>query len=261
MDEGDRTDEWTTVKRRSSSRNAPQSRIGSKISISEEQMRKQQRKNAKAVSGIVDSCCKIDSDFDLDSTHKEIVNDLIPKLQESAFLRCCLSHLRSYSYNRIVAFGIGRCNNSSSKLQTAFLCCLVKNLLDRSPELASANSSGICTVIDPIYSEKDEALCAMLGLTVERTNTKGKLSLEKTAIRTLYFMPHCPYRLYCNVVWSHRNHPDQPIILGNRYTTIPYPWPPYPDANLHSDELVLIVCVVSIPTIFGGSVGKMPRMC
>lgn len=33
---------------------------------------------------------------------------------------------------------------------------------------------------------------------------------------TLFYMPHCPYRLYCNVLWRNWFHLDRIMILGNR---------------------------------------------
>jgi hypothetical protein len=32
----------------------------------------------------------------------------------------------------------------------------------------------------------------------------------------LFYMPHCPYRLYCNVLWQNWFHLDRIFILGNR---------------------------------------------
>lgn len=34
---------------------------------------------------------------------------------------------------------------------------------------------------------------------------------------TLFYMPHCPYRLYCSVLWTNWEFLDNIAILGNRY--------------------------------------------
>lgn len=215
MDGKGEADEWTVVTRRSSaSRNSSSSNAPGRASGGQT-ARNKSKKNGPSSAGIADACCKLDVDFDLESTYIEIVTDLVPKLQDSSFLKACLTELQNCCYERIVALGIGRCNNPSSKLQTAFLCCLVKDLLERNSR-ADATADLICTVIDPIYTEKDISLCSRLGFSVERVSTRGKISPESASIKTLYYMPHCPYRLYCNVTWSHRNHCENALILGNR---------------------------------------------
>ena len=35
--------------------------------------------------------------------------------------------------------------------------------------------------------------------------------------RCLFYMPHCPYRLYCNLLWANMSCLDELVILGNRY--------------------------------------------
>lgn len=35
--------------------------------------------------------------------------------------------------------------------------------------------------------------------------------------KTLFYMPHCPMRLYCNVLWSHWDQLDTTIIFGNSF--------------------------------------------
>eukprot|EP01034_Spumella_vulgaris_P026250 gene26250-32796_t len=35
--------------------------------------------------------------------------------------------------------------------------------------------------------------------------------------RTLFFMPHCPYRLYCNLLWQNWSQLSNTVILGNSF--------------------------------------------
>lgn len=44
-----------------------------------------------------------------------------------------------------------------------------------------------------------------------RTGSGEKVS------KTLFYMPHCPMRLYCNVLWSHWGCLDSTVIFGNSF--------------------------------------------
>ncbi len=35
-------------------------------------------------------------------------------------------------------------------------------------------------------------------------------------VNTVSMVPHCPYWLYCNVLWANWEHLDRVVILGNR---------------------------------------------
>ncbi len=65
-----------------------------------------------------------------------------------------------------------------------------------------------------MLTDMDLELYGQLGISVLRVNTKGKHAVEN---QTLFFMPHCPYRLYCNVLWANWQNLDYAHIFGNRY--------------------------------------------
>ena len=59
------------------------------------------------------------------------------------------------------------------------------------------------------------------GICYDPENKRGKYRFTAESNSnsgcTLYFMPHCPYRLYCNILWENWDILDNILILGNRY--------------------------------------------
>jgi hypothetical protein len=51
--------------------------------------------------------------------------------------------------------------------------------------------------------------------TATRTKQAGRQQCPQS--KTLFYMPHCPMRLYCNVLWSHWDQLDTTIIFGNSF--------------------------------------------
>jgi hypothetical protein len=104
-------------------------------------------------------------------------------------------------FSQAVFLGIGSFSTSSSALlQLAFgltLCrCFNVPLIE---------------IWDPQMSSLDLTLCDRLLLTPNREAPGRSISGP-----TLYFMPHCPYMLYNQVMWSNWNELSNVIILGNR---------------------------------------------
>ena len=76
------------------------------------------------------------------------------------------------------------------------------------------------------------AVCESLGIKVVLENRKGKHSAadlrsigsstkERAVVNeglTLFYLPHCPYRLYCNLLWANWNAQalQNIYIIGNR---------------------------------------------
>jgi hypothetical protein len=109
-------------------------------------------------------------------------------------------------YDSIVALGIGSLVSPTSQLQLALCLCLCKLLL-------TSGGYSSCSVFDPVLTDMDRELYLHLGIPVLTVNSKGKHSVTA---RTLFFMPHCPYRLYCNVLWANWENLERIHIFGNR---------------------------------------------
>ena len=73
-----------------------------------------------------------------------------------------------------------------------------------------------------------ELLETVFHVTVLSNNEFGKLNIESmrqnaaiserdVEAKSLFYMPHCPMRLYCNVLWSHWETLGSTIIFGNSF--------------------------------------------
>jgi hypothetical protein len=130
---------------------------------------------------------------------------------------------RLKAVDTVIALGLGSFSQSKNALiQLALLVLIRSSLLD---ELRPV----LCYIYDPMMNEEDFQLCAALGVTALPTNNKGiyrtgndsdttkRLSTNESI---LYYMPHCPFRLYCNVLWDNWNVLVKCMIVGNRYSII-----------------------------------------
>jgi hypothetical protein len=131
------------------------------------------------------------------------------------------------TYDSIVALGIGSLVSPTSQLQLALFLCLCRILL-------TSGDYTSCSVFDPVLTAMDRELYKHLGVPVLTVNTKGKHSVTA---RTLFFMPHCPYRLYCNVMWANWENLERIHIFGNRLVGILHRFP----------ALVCSICFRDVP--------------
>lgn len=140
-----------------------------------------------------------------------------------------LSHL-----SEVMSLGIGKvCSSPSSLLQLAMASCfqrhqfsavaldndrkIEENLSTLDQKITEVDSKDIrafFTIYDPMFTAKELKVCQTLGFKVSTENLKGKH--EAVSGPTLFFMPHCPHRLYINLLWANWNRLDNLIILGNR---------------------------------------------
>eukprot|EP01031_Cornospumella_fuschlensis_P036407 gene36407-44161_t len=125
----------------------------------------------------------------------------------------------------IVALGLGSfCVSRNAMLQLAMLQLLRGHFFTKTKNVP-------VVTYDPVMKEVDRELCAALGIIVLNDNTKGRYRAVLSEIlgtrnaelpdkfngKVLYFMPHCPFRLYCNVLWDHWNELDNIVIFGNSF--------------------------------------------
>ena len=185
---------------------------------------------------------------------------LLDALAKSSRVSSSANDLKhSINVKEIVAYGIG---NFSEELYSAPMLQLAGLLLLRS---FAAAALGDCSTSEtdktsvessfqndqrrvPIFyfepcivpTEK-ELIESVFCIHVLETNEMGKLSVSdmrqkwdtpssehqhgRANYHVLFYMPHCPMRLYCNVIWSHWDHivPDKSqatnpvIIFGNSF--------------------------------------------
>ena len=123
--------------------------------------------------------------------------------------------------SRVVAFGIGKFTSSEvSLLQFALLLCLIEDEVQSELKVPSV-------IFDPICGEKERMVCSAFNIETLHENIHGKFdamnfasgvndedSYEKL---TLFYMPHCPYSLYNNVLWRNWSKLSAISILGNSF--------------------------------------------
>ncbi len=144
-----------------------------------------------------------------------LVLKTIASLESSTFystlLKICLAELPQI--HSLIALGIGSFTTSATALvQFCLFVCLGRSL--RSLNSSEVHCASIKSYIfDPTMSAEDAAICQNFDISVMTDNLKGKHAAEDS---TLFFMPHCPYRLYCNLLWRNWSALDRVSILGNR---------------------------------------------
>lgn len=168
----------------------------------------------------------------------DIIGGLTPlttSLKKSDFFKRVLASMERTTdkeFATMVSLGIGNVLSSpSSLLQFALVLCVRESWQSVAVELSQSpddhcntpkmmmQESGVSNglkyqIFDPLFSLKESLLCRNLGLFVSDENKKGK---HKAASEpTLFFMPHCPYRLYVNLLWENWENLENVIILGNR---------------------------------------------
>ena len=111
-----------------------------------------------------------------------------------------------FKFDHICALGIGSLSSHTSQLQLAICLCLCDTLLSNGTS---------CSIFDPMITAVDLEVYRSLHLMVITENTKGKQRIADEGT-TLFFMPHCPYRLYCNVIWANWENLQRVYIFGNR---------------------------------------------
>ena len=144
---------------------------------------------------------------------EELQNTVVAK--DGRFKKICLLGLGSFSTSKGASISI---------LQLAFALELVTEStifqIDESLFSDSLPFNGIlnlpsdAVIFDPAMTSLDSDVCSKLGLLYV-----DKISFEPTLKTTLYFMPHCPFMLYNQVIWTNWNQPhiENIVILGNSF--------------------------------------------
>lgn len=119
-------------------------------------------------------------------------------------------------FSHVVALGIGSIARSpNAQLQFGLLLFLRDLCRGDTP---TSDSDVIVTCYDPSMTATDVEICRRVGVNVMTDNTKGFLSFSPTdGACTLVYMPHCPYRLYCNVLWSLWSQLSNIFLVGNSF--------------------------------------------
>jgi hypothetical protein len=240
--------EWTTVSLKSNKKHTK--RVSSKesravqgaLSISQ---------TLQASSAIVEPRSAAEEDMQCLTLHREI-DRTIELLRLSDFFRNrFLRHLEdiielvagvegvsnSRCATGIVALGVGSLSGSSSSSSSSSrqsslwqfsLLVLLKDTLAHWNKGRSCSAPSVYC-FEPNFDTVDHRMCQHYHITMLSENTKGLFrpsdvddffgSEERPLI---FFMPHCPFRLYCNVLWSAWRYLSRSIVIGNRFVSYMY---------------------------------------
>jgi hypothetical protein len=165
-----------------------------------------------------------------EKTTKDYIQDIdkcLSKFKSSAYFSLIRENLhideRLNDLQEIVMLGIGSIENSLNSLwQLVWILAVYEYIIESIPGKDSQQESCKLSVFDPMLQPIDHEICAHYHITVSSDNHKGFSShvftANTTTIQILYYMPHCPYRLYCNILWSAWDNLMNIGILGNRYS-------------------------------------------
>lgn len=116
----------------------------------------------------------------------------------------------SRKVEQIVCYGIGSLSTSSSASMWQLACVLTIR------EILQVKGDGNIPLFfyDPCTTPSEASvLQSEWKIHVLSRNERGKRPVN--GLTTLFFMPHCPLRLYDNVLWANWNALDKVIIFGN----------------------------------------------
>jgi hypothetical protein len=138
------------------------------------------------------------------------INELCSALQGTmlyAELQEALASTSDGIFAEMVLYGLG-CIASSHNAKYQFACAL----LLKQQHVAEAGSM---SMFDPDLTEACGTVAKHFGCSIISENESGKRSAVS---RTLFFMPHCPMRLYSNLLWANwGSNLGHLTIVGNSF--------------------------------------------
>jgi SRR1 len=142
-------------------------------------------------------------------------------------------HAERSAVGELVCYGIGSMtavarSSNNAKYQLALALCLRDALCaGRNSDEAQMQQQCATSVYDPVMTSLDDAVLKALQITVLDKNEQGKRSVASAASSsssssssnmTVFLMPHCPMRLYSNVLWSNWGaNLSKMIVIGNSF--------------------------------------------
>jgi hypothetical protein len=130
----------------------------------------------------------------------------------------------------IVSLGLGDiCVSVTAMIQLAFVIAIRDHL-----QQSHTGSLIGMKIFEPLFTEFHVAVCEAFDIDVLSDNCYGRYSRNVLSTKPhphadvssgigvddgliVYFMPHCPHSLYCNVLWTNWEQLDRIMIIGNRY--------------------------------------------
>ena len=155
--------------------------------------------------------------------------------QSSLFVSTCaaIDSTTTEKFKSVICLGIGNFSTSANcLLQLSLYISLRTKYLDNNESNDQNDSNDNSKKIraqsflyDPMLTEIEKSICLQFGISVCEENLHGQYLVsscdEAVDEKVLFFLPHCPYQLYCNLLWTNVAELHRIYILGNRYTHSP----------------------------------------
>lgn len=210
-------DEWQVVnKKKSFKSHIPKKREMQKCSKRPPKLHERKGFDEQNIATSVSS---FDVSKQAESLEKYIEN-LVVSLKGSAFYQQVVANLVSTEYQSLICLGLGNFSESEpARLQLAMVVGLIRDIFGNEHKTEDAcvlHNEHKIFAYDPIFGEIEMVILHRLGFHTLTENRFGKIRIIDDA-KTLFYMPHCPYGLYCSVLWENWSCLDQIGILGNRF--------------------------------------------
>ena len=164
---------------------------------------------------------EIDSNSDRDgadsvSSIVELVILGVGKFMESytSFLQLALAVVISRIFNG-TGTGTGNGNGKSSKSSGTVLVGTEEEIVEAAKVPVSAGIR--VAIFDPVMTPEETRVCTdTLQFSIMPNNSYGKIGNEDKNVISIYYMPHCPYQLYNNILWANWDRLQRVVVVGNR---------------------------------------------
>lgn len=166
----------------------------------------------------------------------EKIHNSINEIKSSQYYQFISNEIRkiinqnSICFTSIILLGLGSISNSStSLLQFIIYECICQDFLIISTE-NNINKGKL--IYEPNLTDDDISILNTYNTKLLSENLKGKYKVYNENIELsesfksnetiLFYLPHCPYRLYCNLLWENWDNLDKLYLIGNRLYFILY---------------------------------------
>lgn len=151
----------------------------------------------------------------------------------SSKLRGCSSYERILSavlsfeinFENLICIGIGNFTLvTNSFIQFLFALCFADDI--KNVQMTTIGS--FLGVFDPIMTDSELDICKHFDIQSQgeidsyvtthciQRESQDHHMVSFQALKVIYFMPHCPYALYCKLLWLNWNNLSNVVIIGNR---------------------------------------------
>eukprot|EP01038_Epipyxis_sp_PR26KG_P005852 gene5852-8075_t len=139
--------------------------------------------------------------------HFRHTNSVFSESLYCSFLYNQFGTISSKKFDHMVCLGIGNFSTSDVSLLQLVVAVHLKLLFP---------SIGEVFIHDPQMSDMEFEFCNSIGFIPILTIIDLKKDKNKSI---LYWMPHCPYRLYCMILWNHWKYLNKIVIIGNSFAS------------------------------------------